>query len=109
MSALREADVIARYGGEEFVVAVHNADLATTAQVAEKLRQAVERQVVDIGPGLFSRFTISCGVASTESHGMDRVNLVRAADRALYAAKESGRNRLAIADRTPDAEGAQPT
>ena len=98
LGLLRESDVIARYGGEEFVVAVHNADLAATAHVAEKIRQAIEGLVVDIGPGRFGRITVSCGVASTATHGTERQTLLRTADRALYRAKEYGRNRVEMGE-----------
>jgi diguanylate cyclase (GGDEF)-like protein len=101
-STVREADTVARYGGEEFVVLLHGTDLATAAAVAEKLRAAVEGLVIELGPGRFASVTASFGVASTDAHGYDRTNLVASADRALYQAKELGRNRVVIAERTDD-------
>jgi diguanylate cyclase (GGDEF)-like protein len=94
---VREADVIARYGGEEFVVAVANGDVTTTRHVAEKLRSVTERLLLEVRPGPLARLTISCGVASTELHGSERIPLMRTADRALYRAKEHGRNRVEVA------------
>jgi diguanylate cyclase (GGDEF)-like protein len=102
-STVRETDTVARYGGEEFVVLLRGADIATAASVAEKMRAAVEDLVVELGPGRFARVTASFGVASTRHHGYDRTNLVAVADRALYEAKELGRNRVVVARRTDDA------
>jgi diguanylate cyclase (GGDEF)-like protein len=101
-STVREADTVARYGGEEFVVLLRGADLVEAGAVAEKLRAAVEEMVVELGPGRFGRVTASFGVASTNVHGHDRTNLVAVADRALYQAKELGRNRIVIAGRPDD-------
>ena len=97
-SVVRRSDTIARYGGEEFVVSVRHADLQQTTEVAEKIRAGVEQAVIEVGPGRFGRITISAGVASTSVHGRDRVTLIRTADRALYEAKQRGRNRVVAAD-----------
>jgi diguanylate cyclase (GGDEF)-like protein len=103
-STVRESDTVARYGGEEFVVLLRGADIAEAAMVAEKLRAAVEDMVVELGPGRFGRVTASFGVASTNVHGHDRTNLIAVADRALYQAKELGRNRIVVAS-PPDGLG----
>jgi diguanylate cyclase (GGDEF)-like protein len=94
---LRESDTIARYGGEEFLVALLGADLEAARSVAEKLRLAAEQMVIELGPSRFARITISVGVASSSVHGTDRRLLLKAADEALYQAKESGRNRVVTA------------
>lgn len=95
--SLRESDTVARYGGEEFVVLLRHADLDAAVVTAEKLRQAVEQLVVQIGPARFARLTASFGVASTSAHEADRLALVRTADQALYHAKRLGRNRVVAA------------
>jgi diguanylate cyclase (GGDEF)-like protein len=98
LGQLRDSDTAARYGGEEFVVAVRNTDLAGTMQVAENIREAVSRTVVELGPGRFGRITVSAGVANTILHGHDRMALLRLADAALYRAKQDGRDRVVGAD-----------
>lgn len=97
LRVLRASDTLARYGGEEFVVAVRHADLAAAAAVGEKIRRAVQEVVVEIRPGETALMTVSVGVASTSAHGNDRMTLLRAADAALYGAKQAGRNRVTIA------------
>lgn len=98
MSVVRDGDLVSRYGGEEFVVALRDCDLETAGAVAEKIRLAIEQLVVRLGPGRFGRITASLGVASTDTHGFDGRSLLRVSDRALYAAKEGGRNRVILAE-----------
>ena len=105
---LRASDVAARYGGEEFVIALRHADLETSRSVAEKLRQAVEGLPVEVSPGRHAGMTISLGVASSVTHGTDRMSLLRAADRGLYAAKRGGRNRVEAAAPEADFESRPP-
>jgi diguanylate cyclase (GGDEF)-like protein len=96
-SVLRASDVVARYGGEEFIVALPGSDQEDTRRVAEKLRQAVEEMVIELGPGRYARATISLGVVATDQHWLDQKGLVAMADAALYRAKEGGRNQVATA------------
>jgi diguanylate cyclase (GGDEF)-like protein len=96
-SVLRASDVVARYGGEEFIVALPATGQEETRLVAEKLRQAVEEMVIEIGPGRYARSSISLGVVATDEQRLDRKGLVAMADAALYRAKEGGRNRVASA------------
>lgn len=85
---VRVSDVVARYGGEEFAVILPETDREGGLAIAEKLRQAVERQDFS-----HARVTISTGVASYPSDGQSPKTLVAAADAALYAAKRLGKNR----------------
>jgi diguanylate cyclase (GGDEF)-like protein len=91
LSKIRRADVICRMGGEEFLVINVDSDQVGALQCAERLRSTVEhRAIPGTEPG--SVVTISLGVA-TKSPGMkDCKELLKAADEALYAAKEAGRN-----------------
>lgn len=95
-AAVRREDTIARYGGEEFVLLVRDADTAAAAAVAENVRAATEAMVVDLGPGRKARLTASFGVVASASGGLDRMDLIRAADEALYRAKAEGRNRVVV-------------
>ncbi len=92
----RATDHVARYGGEEFVVVLGETDLEDATQTAERLRKKVsEIAIPHDGSATASHVTISIGVATTIP-GMDDAPaaLVKAADAALYEAKEAGRNRV---------------
>ena len=113
-SALRSSDVPARYGGEEFVVALRHTDLAGAEVAGEKLRDAVSRAIVEIGPGRYGRMTVSVGVAEADLARIDQKALLSHADSALYRAKADGRNRVVTASaghdlRTNDGHGADPS
>jgi diguanylate cyclase (GGDEF)-like protein len=83
----RGADIVARVGGEEFVIVLAGADGPSTLELAERLRAAIEDGDAEIP------FTISAGVASALAPSTAHT-LLGAADRALYAAKHDGRNRV---------------
>jgi diguanylate cyclase len=92
---LRRNDIVGRYGGEEIAVLLPETGTAGAARTAERLRSAVEREIFE-WDGHPVRVTISLGVAtiaSSTSHGDE---LVRDADRALYQAKQGGRNRAMV-------------
>lgn len=91
---LRKADIVCRYGGEEFVVLLPETVRDKAVSVAEKLRSLIENYQF---PGLGRPLTVSIGVADFPDHGTTRDELVKAADRALYAAKQAGRNKVARA------------
>ncbi|HUF65456.1 MAG TPA: diguanylate cyclase [Gemmatimonadaceae bacterium] len=90
----REIDRVGRYGGEEFVILLPGTLLDEGVTFAERLRHAVEMHIFRIAGATVKR-TMSCGVAAwphTDIRTED--DLLRAADDALYAAKELGRNRV---------------
>ena len=92
-SNLREIDIIGRYGGEEFSVVLSGIDREGAFQVSERLRSSIERSVFNAYDEKVS-ITISIGVASFPQDGVDENSLIESADRALYKAKEQGRNRV---------------
>ena len=93
---LRRGDEAARFGGEEFALVLPGADEAGTVRLAERVRAAVEKaQLVYEGARL--SVTVSLGAAVWPSDGKDEETLIAAADRALYSAKQAGRNRVASA------------
>jgi diguanylate cyclase (GGDEF)-like protein len=95
---IRGGDIACRYGGEEFAVIMPDATLEDTQHRAEELRQAtLQLRVTDQDQAL-GQVTISLGVAALPQHGTDSARLLRAADRALYSAKNAGRNRVQTAD-----------
>src|ERR1700683_564428 len=91
---LRKIDVVCRYGGEEFGIVLTQTNASHAVSVAEKLRRMVEQWQF---PGVPQPVTVSAGVAAFPDHGTTRDELVRAADNGLYAAKQAGRNRIALA------------
>jgi len=88
LSELRKADYLFRYGGEEFLALLPDTDLVEAADVAERLRSAVQRE---------AGVTISLGVSEFREPMPDKESLVAAADAALYRAKKRGRNRVELA------------
>jgi diguanylate cyclase (GGDEF)-like protein len=93
---LRKADIVCRYGGEEFVLLMPQTTLEHALTAAEKIRKTVASWTF---PGVARPVTISLGVASFPADGDSRDALVSAADRALYAAKQGGRNRVVVASK----------
>ncbi|HET7442839.1 MAG TPA: sensor domain-containing diguanylate cyclase [Terriglobales bacterium] len=91
---LRKIDVVCRYGGEEFAILLSQTNLQHALSVAEKLRRLVESFQF---PGVPRQVTISAGTATYPDHGLNRDDLVKAADAGLYAAKQAGRNRVFLA------------
>ena len=92
----RPTDLVARYGGEEFSVILAETDSAGAQQIAEHIRVAVEQ--LPLVAGAESPMTVSIGIASwTTASEMTLEQLLFAADKALYQAKEGGRNRVVVA------------
>ena len=85
-------EIACRFGGEEFTVLVPAADLAATADLAERLREAIATMPVRYMDGFLPRVTISSGVSAYPGSGLQPQELLRRADEALYRAKEAGRN-----------------
>jgi diguanylate cyclase (GGDEF)-like protein len=90
-SELRGSDFAGRSGGEEFIVMLPDTDRSGALKVAEHLRQALHSLSV---PGVSREITASFGVATYPDDALDGETLMRLADRALYAAKQGGRDRV---------------
>ncbi|WP_344614919.1 GGDEF domain-containing protein [Dactylosporangium salmoneum] len=88
---------LARYGGEEFALLVPDADAERTAQVADRLRAAVGGGPIELGTGVHRAVSVSAGTAVLPADAADPGELVHLADRALYAAKRAGRDRVVTA------------
>ncbi|MBN2146261.1 MAG: diguanylate cyclase [Anaerolineales bacterium] len=92
-TSLRDVDIIGRYGGEEFIILMPSTDISNAAIVAERLRRGVLQEKFDTGNG---PLTISLGVAAYDEGCKDIDVLLAHADKALYSAKNSGRNRVKV-------------
>lgn len=90
---IREVDTFARYGGEEFVVVLPETSIQGATQLAERICAAVRREPFCQDGEEPLTVTLSVGVAAFPVHGSSAATLMRAADRALYVAKNEGRDR----------------
>ncbi len=98
---VRNEDLVGRQGGEEFVVVMPDIDLASANAAAERLRRSFSETPMALHDGdapIEVPLTISIGVAALEPSDQQFSHLLRRADRALYAAKAAGRNRVMLAD-----------
>lgn len=93
---VRGCDMVARYGGEEFVVLMPQTGPAEAYHVAERFRIAVRDYLFEVDDNSI-QVRISAGVATFPADAGDLNTLIKAADEALYAAKEAGRNRVHLA------------
>jgi diguanylate cyclase (GGDEF)-like protein len=93
---LRGEDTVGRLGGEEFAVLLPQTHLEVAAEIAERLRSAIDAAFVPIEDGSRINFTASIGVATLDVCDTDIDALLYRADRALYVAKQAGRNRVSV-------------
>lgn len=90
---LREIDLLCRFGGEEFTILLPDTEAADAVQIAERLRHSVARHIFR-SPEEDIRITISIGLSQILDDDNGLQDIVTRADKALYQAKESGRNRV---------------
>ena len=104
-SKFRSTDLLAKYGGDEFVIILPQTDKVGAYLAAERLREGIEKQQF---PGAETqpqkKITISIGLASYPEHGLSDEEILNRADKSLYFAKESGRNRTVIYNETIEKE-----
>jgi two-component system cell cycle response regulator len=96
MAGIRNCDVVARWGGEEFVLALPSTSLEGACEVAERARRRLEAADIMTSEGQHIPVTASFGVALLDPHE-SLEQLIDRADRAMYTAKSSGRNRVEFA------------
>ena len=95
MATLRTSDIFARFGGEEFAALLPASDITGSTTLAERLRVAIAEMSVDSPAGLIS-LTVSIGITVLQEDDQNIEGLLTRADKALYTAKESGRNRVVL-------------
>ena len=96
--SVRTEDIVCRYGGEEFLVILPGMGAEASFQRAEEIRRRVSQMRLNFHGGALKEVTISIGVSTYPQGGQTVEELVRSADRAMYSAKESGRNRVVAAE-----------
>jgi len=94
LKQLRVSDIVARYGGEEFVILLPNTSIEASINIASKLRKSVENEIIKVGNENTVNLTISLGVNEVLENDEDINGSLNRADKALYKAKNSGRNRV---------------
>ncbi len=94
-SSLRQSDFVARYGGEELIAIIHGSDSANAWNVAEKVRDNVEKTRFHYQEKII-RVTVSLGVTEVLPNDTDPEEPFKRVDEALYLAKEDGRNRVRV-------------
>jgi diguanylate cyclase (GGDEF)-like protein len=92
---LRGTDLCARYGGEEMIVLMPGTEISQARLTAERLREGIAASLLNLPDGRQLKLTISGGIAQWQP-GILLASLINSADRALYHAKEGGRNQIAV-------------
>ncbi len=96
-NAIRSSDIMARYGGEEFAIIMPTTDVAHALSKAEEIRQRIGSSDFNhVVSGKVIRINLSIGVATFPEHGSEPGTLMNNADRALYKAKNNGRNQVVV-------------
>lgn len=96
--ALRDWDIVGRMGGEEFAVLLPETDSMQALDVAERLRMAVAATDIPVEDGKVVHMTISTGIATANDGDVTVETLLERADKALYEAKHTGRNKVCVAE-----------
>ena len=96
--ATRETDLLGRIGGEEFAILLLETDASAALRVADRLRQNIQDEVFFAGEGVLIPLCVSIGIAELHNGRESLSDLMIRADKALYRAKNEGRNRVVKAD-----------
>jgi diguanylate cyclase (GGDEF)-like protein len=96
--ALRDWDIMGRMGGEEFAVVMPETDANQALYVAERLRKAVAATGIPLEDGKVVHMTVSTGIATANNDDVSVDTLLERADKALYEAKRSGRDKVCLAE-----------
>lgn len=94
---LRNIDITGRLGGEEFAVILPETNIEKASEVAERLREVISLTAVSLPAGFDIHFTVSIGISALLEKKTNVEALLNEADKALYKAKQSGRNKVVIA------------
>jgi diguanylate cyclase (GGDEF)-like protein/PAS domain S-box-containing protein len=99
---LRKSDISCRFGGDEFVLVLPDSSIADTQERVEQIRKILkELQLAHVDGRSLGAITLSVGIAFMPEHGTTETELLRAADEAMYSAKQAGGDRIAICQSAP--------
>ncbi len=104
VDGIRAVDSVGRFGGEEFVILLPEMGVEEAREAAERLRQRVHETPIPLDTGESVPLTISIGIAVFPQHGRSPEALCAAADKAMYRAKQSGRNCVVLASAPAEAQ-----
>jgi diguanylate cyclase (GGDEF)-like protein/PAS domain S-box-containing protein len=99
---VRASDIACRYGGEEFVVVLLDADQAAALPTVKRISLDIKRKQCVYRGQTLPGITVSAGLAQYPMHGTSAEELLRAADEAMYAAKNAGRDRIEVSSASPE-------
>lgn len=102
---IRVSDIASRYGGEEFILVLYGTDAHSAKVRAESILHAVTLLQIRYGAQIVGPLTVSIGIADYPHDAKSLKSLIEAADRALYFAKNNGRNQIALAGTIDDSTG----
>ncbi|AMQ87954.1 GGDEF domain-containing protein [Marinobacter sp. LQ44] len=94
---IRQSDSAGRYGGEEFGIILPETDAENARIICERIRESIEKSTVETSAGNIT-YTISMGIAQLTDEPENYMQWMQKADEALYAAKESGRNKVVVGE-----------
>ena len=93
---LRKSDISCRYRGDEFVLVLPDSSIADIQVRMEQIRLFLKLLEIHYGEQVLGAITLSAGIAQTPEHGTTANELLQAADEAMYAAKQAGRDRIVV-------------
>ncbi|MCR9192736.1 MAG: diguanylate cyclase [Gammaproteobacteria bacterium] len=93
---IRTSDTAVRFGGEEFIILLPETDTIKAKKLAERIRLDLEKSTLPISDKKEIKYTVSIGIATYPKNGKNKTHLLTAADKALYLAKEAGRNKVVV-------------
>jgi diguanylate cyclase (GGDEF)-like protein len=102
LNTFRGEDVVARWGGEEFAIGMFGMEQQDAVQRVTGMLEAFRQEVFTPPAGVEFHVTFSAGVAQYPEDGVELQSLYRAADKALYQAKKTGRNRVYVIEHSSD-------
>ncbi len=97
---LRKTDILCRYGGDEFLLVLPDSSLEDNRQRLDQIRILIKEQVIHYGEKPHNPTTVSIGLTAAKDHSFVARELIRIADAALYAAKQSGNDQIFISPKT---------
>jgi len=97
--SVRATDLASRYGGEEFTLVFPETHVEVAKRRCDQIREAIQELTIENQGETLRSVTVSMGAAAYSVHGETAEEVLRAADEALYQAKQSGRNRVVVASK----------